>query len=327
VSEASKDRLIAQWAATHAPELIARAQADALEVARERLQARLVEALLEAADARLAGRSRGAPAPDQPARLSGGRALWVYGVVPAGVEPATGKGIDGHPVHVHRHAGVNALVSEVPEDRFTQDALSRRLEELESLEVLARAHEAVLERAMASGVVVPFRLCTIYSSPERLDALLDGEGVTLQAAFARLDGMQEWGVKAFVREPVGASATEAPDAAGSGMEYLTRKRERRDAAVAGRDATEAVVAEIHARLTERAAAAALSRPQDRRLSGRTTEMILNAAYLIPADGAEAFRTIVESLGQRHQADGIELEVTGPWPPYHFVEAPKHDGDA
>ena len=50
------DRLITQWAARHAPELIAQAQADALELARERLRARLVDALLAAAEARLTER-------------------------------------------------------------------------------------------------------------------------------------------------------------------------------------------------------------------------------------------------------------------------------
>jgi Gas vesicle synthesis protein GvpL/GvpF len=322
VSDARPDRLVAEWAAAHAPELIARAQASALEVARERLQAQLVDALLAAAQTRLAGERRAAPAPDPP---SAERVLWVYGVAPAGGEPATGDGVDGHPVRVHRHAGLQALVSDVPEDRFTQDALTRRLEDLESLEALARAHEGVLERAMAGHTVVPFRLCTIYSSSERLDAMLDREGPTLKAALGRLDGMQEWGVKAFVREPVGAAPAEV--SAASGTDYLTQKRERRDAAIAGDEATEAVVAEIHARLTERASAAALSRPQDRRLSGRETEMILNAAYLVPTEGVEAFRTVVERLGQRHEADGIALELTGPWPPYHFVEPPGHDGDA
>jgi hypothetical protein len=174
---------------------------------------------------------------------------------------------------------------------------------------------------------VPFRLCTIYASRQRLDAMLDREGAALRAALDRLDGMQEWGVKAFLRAPVGATAGDGGDEAASGAEYLTRKRERRDAAVAGREATEALVAEIHARLTERAAASVLSRPQDRRLSGRETEMVLNAAYLVPVDGAEAFRAIVESLGQHDAADDVDLELTGPWPPYHFVEEPRHDRDA
>jgi hypothetical protein len=133
----------------------------------------------------------------------------------------------------------------------------------------------------------------------------------LAATLDRLDGMQEWGVKAFLRAaaPVAGAAT--------GTEYLRDKRERRDAA----DSGETVVAEIHARLTERAAAAELSRTQDRRLSGHEAEMVLNAAYLVPRDGAEAFGGMVEELARRHEADGVELELTGPWPPHHFVEPP------
>jgi hypothetical protein len=317
VSEAD-DRLIEQWAARHAPELIARAQADALEMARARLAARLADALSQAAEARLATPSR--PAAREPAD-GGAPLLWVYGVVPATRrKPPAVDGVDGHAVRLHRHAGVSALVSDVPRERFGEEALRARLEDLETLETLARAHEAVLANAMESGTVAPFRLCTIYSSPDRLDAMLDREGLALTASLDRLDGMQEWGVKAFLRAPAAVS-TPDPEPA-SGTDYLSRKRERRDAADAGREATETVVAEIHARLAEAAAAAVLNRPQDRRLSGRETEMLLNAAYLVPARGADGFRMVVEELGRRHETNGVELELTGPWPPHNFVETPE-----
>ena len=248
----------------------------------------------------------------------GESALWVYGVVAGGGEPPAAAGVDGLPVRVHEHAGVGALVSDVPAHRFTKAALSARLEELAQLEALARAHEAVLDGALGTGAVVPFRLCTIYSSPQRLDAMLDHEAPMLRDALDRLHGLQEWGVKAFARPHAAAAST----AAASGTEYLLRKRERRDSAEAERDALEDAVAEVHSRLTECAVASALSRPQDRRLSGRETEMILNGAYLVPADATEAFRLLVAA-----ESGAIELELTGPWPPYHFVEEPSHHGDA
>jgi hypothetical protein len=53
-------------------------------------------------------------------------------------------------------------------------------------------------------------------------------------------------------------------------------------------------------------------------------MVLNAAYLVPAEGVAAFRAIVDDLAGRNEADEVELELTGPWPPYHFVE-PLSDG--
>lgn len=300
MSEAELDRLIARWAEQQAPELIARAKADALDAARARLEARMVDALMDAA-ARTA----------EPQR-SGEPLLWVYGIVPAAFEAPPGEGVDGRPVGLHRHAGMTALVSEVPRERFDEQALKRRLEDVEDLEALARAHEAVLQRALPHGAVVPFRLCTIYSSPEGLEAMLDREGRELAAALDRLDGMQEWGVKAFLRP-----AAPVPAAGATGTEYLKDKRERREAV----DSGETVVAEVHARLTERAAAAALSRTQDRRLSGHGAEMVLNAAYLVPSEGAEAFAGVVEELARRHEPDGVELELTGPWPPHHFVETP------
>jgi hypothetical protein len=302
------DAELERWAARQAPELIERAQAEALEVVRGRLRERFAAALMEAAEARLAPR---------PEPASEGL-LWVYGVVSAGpADPP--QGVDGRLVRAHRHGTVAALVSEVPGERFGEQALKARLEDLDQLEALARAHEAVLQAAMEAGGVVPFRLCTIYASSARLDAMLEREGMALTAALERLDGMQEWGVKALLREAEPAAATTEP---ATGTDYLSRKRERREATEAGRELSETVVAEVHARLAERAAAAVLGRPQDRRLSGRDTEMVLNAAYLVPRDQADAFRDAVGDLGRRHEADGVALELTGPWPPHHFVDPPE-----
>jgi hypothetical protein len=305
VSEGELER----WAAREAPKLIARAQADALELARERLTARLVDALLQAAEARL----RPEPLPTPGA----GSALWLYGVVASEAPPAI-DGVDGHAVRVHRHAGLTALVSDVPLDRFNEDALKARLEDLERLETLARAHEAVLEAAMAQGAVVPIRLCTIYATPESLNAMLDSERPELTAALDRLDGTEEWGVKVFLATPAAVGAADEP-AAESGTQYLSRKREQREAAEAGRDATDAVVAGIHAQLAEGAAAAVLNRPHDRRLSGHDAEMVLNGAYLVPTTGLDRFHGLVEQLRRQH--DTLDFQFTGPWPPYHFTETP------
>src|SRR4051794_40038343 len=87
-----------------------------------------------------------------------------------------------------------------------------------------------------------------------------------------------------------------------------RQRRRRAAAGPGGGAAGVVGGETPARLSERAAAAALSRPQDRRLSGREAEMVLNAAYLVPIEGADAFRRVVEELGREHERDGLQLEL-------------------
>jgi hypothetical protein len=36
------------------------------------------------------------------------------------------------------------------------------------------------------------------------------------------------------------------------------------------------------------------------------------------DRADRFRAAVEELDREHAPYGLELELTGPWAPYHFV---------
>ena len=45
-------------------------------------------------------------------------------------------------------------------------------------------------------------------------------------------------------------------------------------------------------------------------------MILNAAYLVPHNSADAFRATAENLSDRYP--GVAIEVQGPWPPYSFA---------
>jgi hypothetical protein len=168
------------------------------------------------------------------------------------------------------------------------------------------------------GPVVPFRICTVYEGAERVREMLERERRPLAAALRRLRGMAEWGVKAYrVAREEGGTAAAAP---ASGADYLARKRTARDVAETARRELEATVDAVHARLRERAAGAVLSPPQDRRLSGREDKMLLNAAYLVPDADAEIFGSAFTELARRLSAEGLELELTGPWPPYHFSEA-------
>jgi hypothetical protein len=80
------------------------------------------------------------------------------------------------------------------------------------------------------------------------------------------------------------------------------------------------VEDVHARLCERAADAVLSPPQASRLTGREAEMVLNGAYLVADVEVDDFQALVAELAGRHRADGVQLELTGPWPAFHFSEA-------
>src|SRR5262249_53565202 len=148
---------------------------------------------------------------------------------------------------------------------------------------------------------LPFRMCTIYETPQAVRAMLTAEGARFTRTLARLHGKAEWGVKAFAG---GSPASSSPARPASGAAYLAARRAERERADAGRDAIEADAAALHARLAAQAAGAVLSRPQDRWLSGRRHEMVLNGAYLVPRDEADAFAGLVDWLASESAPDGL-----------------------
>jgi len=47
-------------------------------------------------------------------------------------------------------------------------------------------------------------------------------------------------------------------------------------------------------------------------------MILNCFYLIEESKLAQFQKKVEELKEKYNSKGIIIEMTGPWPSYHFA---------
>jgi hypothetical protein len=75
----------------------------------------------------------------------------------------------------------------------------------------------------------------------------------------------------------------------------------------------ALIDELHERLASTTTGAARLPCAERRLA-------LHAAYLVTDAEAPVFAGLVWTLAREHDGDGIALELTGPWPAFHFSEA-------
>jgi hypothetical protein len=313
---------LTRWAAERAPELLARAEAEAV--------AQLRDALVAAALPRTSARPPApAPVPSMPSEAPVGDALWVYCVLPAAAAAPEVAGVAGARIELVEAGPLAALVSRVPLAEFGEQPLRRNLNELPWLERVARAHETVLERALATATIAPLRLCTIYADEERVRAMLDAARERLLDALGALEGRQEWGVKLLL-DPAqltaearrGVSDAEAEDAhvaeRGEGANYMLRRRLDRKVAEAAELLAADVAHRVHARLQDWAADAVTRPPQNRDLSGHEGEMALNAAYLVEADRVDGLRELVAELEAHYRGVGATIELTGPWPPYNFV---------
>jgi gas vesicle protein GvpL/GvpF len=252
-----------------------------------------------------------------------GPGWYLYGVV------AAGSAVHDGDVSLVSEGPVAGVASRVSFEEFDPSVLPERLGDAAWLEQKIRAHEQVLEEVLQSASVVPCRFCTVYRTEDELRRFLSERSGDLSAALAHVDGRVELGVKAFVdREGFATGAAARDDAIRELSERVSQSEGGRAYLEARRleqlvtDELMRFKCEVAERLHERLAATSddavrlnLQRPE---VSGRDEEMLLNGAYLVsdqPAFGRE-----LRELADEHRDSGVELELTGPWPPYNFVPA-------
>lgn len=261
--------------------------------------------------------------------------IWIYAVaeqVPAGCLTQV-TGVSGEPVRTVAAAGLTAIAGDVLLAEYGEAALRRNFEDLEWLDRTARAHHRVIDAVSQHGPVVPMRLATVYRDDPNLAAALAERGEAFRTALARTAGRSEWGVKIYsarlgaqaARPAEAADPAEATDPAPgeagrerarSGADYLRRKRQELNSRQDARRHSLASVEAIHAALCRLCVGARLHPPQSPELAGVSSPMLLNGAYLLDADHGDEFAAAVTVLASQYQ--DIEVELTGPWPPYSFA---------
>lgn len=247
------------------------------------------------------------------------QARYLYGIsrylTTADVEGL--RGLGGAPVRVIDNAGLAAVVSDVGLDEFGEDALSRHLNDLDWLSGVARTHHTVVSEVALRAPTAPLRLATVCLDDSGVRARLDESASALHRSLDRISGRAEWSVKVFAgAAPAPGSPAGEASSAGSGREYLARRKaqaaHREEAVSRAAD----VASDVHDQLTRLSADATTLAAQDSRLSGEGAPMTLNAAYLVDDDSAGEFRAAVDALSRRYAND--RLDLAGPWPAYSFV---------
>ncbi|WP_051370456.1 GvpL/GvpF family gas vesicle protein [Streptomyces sp. 142MFCol3.1] len=264
---------------------------------------------------------------------------YVYAVcspldTPLVAQPAGVAGVAPRPIH---HAGLTAIVSDVPAGQFSESALRQSLEDLDWLAETARAHQTVIAALTTVTSPLPLRLATVFRDDSGVCTMLEEEGTRLRASLERIRDRVEWGVKVYVDDPpieTGGAGTHGGAAlpgersrvaaealaAGAGRDYLRRRRAER----AGRDdmwrRAETFAQRLHDQLGQHAQETRLHPPQNPQLARTSGRNVLNAAYLVDGSKSESFMKSVEA--GKDDRPGLRVELTGPWAAYSFSTPPE-----
>ncbi|MDJ1134375.1 GvpL/GvpF family gas vesicle protein [Streptomyces iconiensis] len=235
---------------------------------------------------------------------------YVYGIarvpVPSLPEDLTGVGDPPRPVRVLEQGDLFAVVSEAPEN------LTPKRREL-------LAHQRVLSEAGATKTVLPMRFGSVSDDDETVTGVLADRAAHFLERLDALEGMVEYNIKATHEEeavlhrvmadqPELRAASEANRAAGGGSyEERLRLGEMVASAVQAREAVDAD--------TVRRTLAPLA--HDVSEGPESMGWLANFSFLVDHDTVADFAAAVEDL--RMAEPQLELRLSGPLPPYSFVD--------
>jgi hypothetical protein len=258
-----------------------------------------------------------APVPAQglvPPTASERVATYLFGIVATGsrLPDPDGRPVPGGgPLRSVEVGRVEAVVCDV--DPTTFDGLAEAGPDgLEVLAATAYAHDGLLAELAASTTVLPLRLGTVLPDDGTVRTLLADSEPTLVAELERLAGRAEWAVTVRLLDAPEEVPPTSDVGAPSGQDYLRQRQRERQARDERWRLRQELAESVHRQL---AAAASDATTVGSRPIEDATPPLLHGVYLLDADQVPGFEAAVDGLRAAHPA--AVLEVSGPWPPYHF----------
>lgn len=227
---------------------------------------------------------------------------------------------------------IAAIASRVGRDRFDVSKLAEETADVNWLSQVAVRHNAIVDAIAQRHPILPLRLGTIFNSRTSLLERTAQCAAEVAEFLRRLEDRREWAVKLYLdqdqagkgvapTEPITRSHGDSCAAPPStGLQYFVAKRREHDRR---RQLDESVRQELLA--TESCLQGVADswrrlRPLPATLTGRSEKMVWNATCLLSRSGQDCFRNTCERLRNHLHPQGLILEVTGPWAPYHFCPA-------
>jgi hypothetical protein len=203
-------------------------------------------------------------------------------------------GVSGNQVFLYPASDLAVIVSEHnPAESLTQKA--------------GMDHARVIADCFQQSTVLPFRFGTVFNDDESLRKSIRSNQRQFLSNIEKLRGKTEMHLKIFVED---ASTKELSKMAeGVGREYLSSLRENAVRQRERQTRARAVSFQMHR----------LFNPLDEEVSCRLTEsgkMVLDIAHLIDRKCVERYQNKFHTTSATMR--DCQMQLSGPWPPYHFV---------
>jgi len=214
-------------------------------------------------------------------------------------------GVSGNQVFLYPASDLAVIVSEHnPTETFNQKS--------------GIDHARVIADCFQHSTVLPFRFGTVFNDDESLRKSIRSNQRQFLGNIEKLRGKTEMHLKILVDDCCAKSLEKLMPAEGVGRAYLTNLRESASRQRERQTRARAVSFQMHRQFT----------PLDEEVSCRLTEsgkMVLDIAHLIDRKYVERYQNKFATTSAMMRE--CQMQMSGPWPPYHFVHRLTRGGHA
>jgi Gas vesicle synthesis protein GvpL/GvpF len=217
-------------------------------------------------------------------------------------------GVQGNQIFLYPASDLAVIVSEYsPSEKFTQQA--------------GVEHARVIADCFKTSTVLPFRFGTVFADDEALRRSIRSNQRQFLTNIERLRGKAEMHLKVVLddccrEQPRRYVAEALPPTVGKA--YLSNLRENATLQRERQTKARAVTVQMHRMFLPLAEEVSCRRMD-------TGKMLLDIAHLIDSNGVERYQNKYSSASVLMK--DCQMQLSGPWPPYHFVHRLTHHSTA
>lgn len=226
------------------------------------------------------------------------------------------------------NSGLFAIVSEVSLEEYGEETMSEKGEDIEWLKEKAVIFMDIILKINSISNIIPMKFLTIFTSEERVKNVISENYEQIIHNFNKIKDREELSFKIYCDEKkykekvMGEEIRIFEDSLigkPKGAAFFLKKKFDGELD----DKIQNRICSMANSLTDAISSLAVDRKTNKLLAkeitGISTPMILNCAFLVENDNQDLFMTKIDELKADYENCGFTIELSGPWPPFSFCE--------
>lgn len=219
------------------------------------------------------------------------------------------------------------VVSKVPLEDFAGPGAEERLNNVEWVTPRALRHGQVVQEMCALSPVLPARFGTLFSSEQKLISLAESNYDSIIEFLELIRDKDEWAIRVYLdRDRLKATLFQKRidildidlSSLSPGVRYF---REKQIQAEVEKDISSWVnekIQKVATSLDSISSQLQARKAHKNAFDENNKELVANWAVLLNKSDFQKLQELVFATNSNSDCDGLELTISGPWPPYSFA---------